>query len=306
VNDPILVVMAAGIGSRYGGLKQIDPVGEHGELIIDYSLYDAVRAGFRRAVFVINPENEAAFRARIGDRMEQRLEVRYAHQRLDTLPEGFSVPRGRAKPWGTGHAVLCCGALIDAPFAVINADDYYGRSAFTSLYDFLKTHERQSGSLRCALVGYVLQNTLTDHGFVARGICSRGKDGRLSGITERTRVERRNGGVSYSEDGGATWSPLAPDATVSMNCWAFPAAAMDELQALFPRFLETKARENPLGAEFYLPSAVDSMMRNGAKVEILPSADRWYGVTYREDKPVVETAVRRMHEAGLYPAPLWA
>jgi len=305
LKDPILVVMAAGMGSRYGGLKQIDPVGEHGELIIDYSLYDAMRAGFRRAVFVVGPENEAAFRERIGARMEKRLEVRYARQSLGALPEGFSVPSGRVKPWGTGHAVLCCGGLIDAPFAVINADDYYGRSAFQRLFDFLRTHEQESAPLRCALVGYVLENTLTDHGFVARGVCARDAEGHLAGITERTRIERRNGGVAYSEDGGNAWSPLAPDAMVSMNCWAFPEAVMAELRALFPHFLETKARENPLGAEFYLPSAVDSMMRNGAQVEILPSYDKWYGVTYREDKPVVEAAVRRMHETGLYPAPLW-
>ncbi len=305
MREPALVIMAAGMGSRYGGLKQIDPVDEQGQIIIDYSIYDAVRAGFKKIVFIIKKQNEKDFRDAIGSRIETHVDVRYVFQELDKIPEGFQVPEGRVKPWGTGHAILCCKDVLDGPFMVINADDYYGRSAFASMYDFLMNHEDDS-RYRYAMMGYILENTLTENGYVARGVCRADKDGYLTDITERTHIEKQNGRVVYTEDEGQSFTELAPDSLVSMNMWGFSGSILKELESGFPAFLRQGLAENPLKCEYFLPSVVSSLIEAGkATVSVLRSADRWYGVTYKEDKAVVTAAVRMMKEKGLYPENLW-
>lgn len=304
--QPILVVMAAGMGSRYGGLKQIDPVGAHGEIIIDFSLFDAMKAGFRDVIFLIKRSIESDFKEIIGSRMEKIMNVQYAYQELDDLPEGYSVPDARKKPWGTGHATLACRDLIDGrPFAVINADDFYGADAFSLIYDYLKgvADKPQSGDF--AMVGYILENTLTDHGHVARGVCVTGEDGYLKTIHERTHIEKRGGGAQYTED-GLTWTTIPRGSIVSMNLWGFTPLMMDELGARFPKFLDAALKNNPEKAEYFLPAVVDELLAEGkAAVKVLKSTDRWYGVTYREDKPVVVGAVKKMRETGAYPDRLW-
>lgn len=304
MKEPILVIMAAGMGSRYGGPKQIDPVGEHGEIIIDYSIYDALKAGFKRIVCIITHGIEADFKEILGDRLSKICEVRYAFQNTDSLPKGYTVPEGRQKPWGTGHAILSCGELIDAPFCVINADDYYGAEAFQIMYDYLKT-ARDGERYHYSMVGYILENTLTENGHVARGICTV-EDGYLTGIQERTRIEKHGGAAEYTEDDGASWIPIPAGSTVSMNLWGFTPGMINELQAGFPAFLDKALRENPLKAEYFLPFAVNSLLESGkADVRVFRSHDRWYGVTYRQDKPVVEKAIREMTAAGKYPENLW-
>ncbi len=304
MNEPILVIMAAGMGSRYGGLKQMDPVGPNGELIIDYSIFDAKRAGFKRIVFLIKHELEADFKQLIGNRIEREMEVSYAFQQLDALPAGYSLPQGRTKPWGTGHAVLCCKECIDAPFAAINADDYYGVSAFKTIYDYLK--EAQDDRLyRYAMVGYPVENTLTDNGYVSRGVCTTDADGHLETIHERTHIIKTIEGAMYTED-GETYHRIPAASPVSMNMWGFTPSFVRELDARFPRFLDEAMRENPLKGEYFLPFVVDSLLQEGkATVDVLHSPDRWYGVTYQEDKPVVVSALRGLVEAGVYPSPLW-
>lgn len=303
MKQPILVVMAAGMGSRYGGLKQIDPVGRHREIIIDYSLFDAYHAGFRKVVFIIKKEMEQDFKEIIGDRMSKIMQVAYAYQRVDDLPEGYSAPDGRTKPWGTGHAVLACKDLIDAPFAVINADDYYGKEAFRTIYDFL-IKAKEDTAYRYAMVGYILKNTLTENGHVARGVCGV-KNGILQNITERTRIEQRNGGAAYTED-GENWVPVDPDSTVSMNLWGFTPSIMQELEKGFRLFLKDALATDPLKKEYFLPTVVDELIQSGkAAVQVLTSHDRWYGVTYRKDKPVVEKAIEALIAEGIYPEKLW-
>lgn len=305
MQEPMLVVMAAGMGSRYGGLKQIDPVGENGEIIIDFSLFDALRAGFKKVVFVIKRENEADFRQAIGDRMSRHMEVSYAYQELSDIPAGYSVPDGRTKPWGTGHAIRACRELVDAPFAVINADDYYGGQAFSLLYDFLKNTSDDS-LYRYAMVGYVLENTLTEHGYVARGVCTVTDDELLKTINERVRIEKRGDKAEYTEDSGKSWVEIPRGSTVSMNLWGFSPSILHELDAQFPAFLENEVAQNPEKAEFFLPSVVDRLVEAGkATVRVLKSPDRWYGVTYREDKPVVVAALAKMRADGAYPNHLW-
>lgn len=302
--EPVLVVMAAGMGSRYGGMKQMDPVGKHGEIIIDYSLFDAIRAGFRRVIFIIQRKNEKDFREMVGDRISRYMEVQYAFQDLNDLPEGFALPEGRTKPWGTGHAVLACRNLIDAPFAVINADDFYGREGFAKIYQFLSGLEEGDTS-HFAMVGYILKNTLTDNGYVSRGVCSL-QGSRLVGITERTRIEKDGDGAHYSEDDGKTWMPLDAESTVSMNLWGFPASILKEMESRFGVFLKKAINENPLKGEYYLPGVVNELLaENKAEVEVLSSHDKWYGMTYREDKPVVQAALQKMAEEGIYPEPLF-
>ncbi len=302
---PVLVIMAAGMGSRYGGLKQIDPVDAEGDLIIDFSIYDALQAGFEEAVFIIKKENEADFRAAIGDRIEKYIKVRYVYQELTALPEGFAVPEGRVKPFGTGHAVLACRDVVKGPFAVINADDYYGKHAFRAIYDYLCTHEDDE-KYRFAMVGYILENTLTENGHVARGVCRTDEEGRLVEITERTKIEKRDGQAAFSEDDGATWTPVANDAIVSMNMWGFSNAVLKELEERFPAFLKENLAVNPLKCEYFLPSVVSSLMEEDkAVVEVLKSEDRWYGVTYHEDKQRVMDAIADMKKRGLYPEKLW-
>ena len=299
---PILLIMAAGMGSRYGGMKQIDPIGPDGEVILDYSLFDAKRAGFERVIFLIKQEMEQAFRDAVGRRAEKHLDVSYAFQEKDMLPPGFSVPEGRVKPWGTGHAVLCCRELIDAPFAAINADDYYGPDAFEKAYAFLK-NARDNG--RYMMVGYRLSNTLSATGSVSRGVCGIDSNGCLTDIRELTHIVGSPDGPLYTED-GKTYHLLDADTVVSMNLWGFTPDFLPALAAGFEAFLRDDMPENPLKAEYYLPGAVNAQIASGsASVEVLKSESRWWGVTYREDKPQVQQAMLQLRDAGIYPSPLW-
>lgn len=298
-----LIVLAAGIGSRYGGLKQIDPVGPGGELLIEYSVYDALRAGFERVVFVINDAIEEPFRERIGRKVERCCDTAYAFQRLDDLPPGFQVPAGRQKPWGTAHAVWTCRRLVDTPFAVINADDFYGRSSYEAVWRHLAAAAEQGRSHDYCLVGYRLADTLTEHGHVARGICSVAPDGTLVDIHERIHIERHGDAARFTED-GQTWVPLALDTPVSMNIWGFMTSLFAELEVRLPRFLA--AHGDDLKAEFFVPEVVGELVREGrASVQVLPTHDRWYGVTYQQDRPELSRAVEGMIERGIYPARLW-
>ena len=305
MKKPVLVIMAAGMGSRYGGLKQIDPVDDSGHIIIDFSIYDAIRAGFEKVIFIIKKENEADFRECIGDRIADKVQVEYVFQDLHNLPEGYEVPEGRQKPWGTGHAVLSCLSCVDGPFAVINADDYYGREAFQVIYDFLSSHQ-DGEKYQYAMVGYYLKNTLTENGHVARGVCDVNDAGKLTGIVERTRIEKHTDGPAYTEDEGESWVDLSEDSIVSMNMWGFTASMLKELKDRFAQFLEENLSKNPLKCEYFLPFVVDELLKEGkAEVTVLKSADRWYGVTYKEDKPVVVQAIKELKSAGLYPEGNW-
>ena len=298
---PVLIIMAAGMGSRFGGLKQITPVGDRGEIIMDFSLYDAWKAGFRKVVFVIKKEKEADFRAIVGPHVENRMEVRYVFQELTDIPDGFSVPEGRQKPWGTGHAVRACRHAVDGPFAVINADDFYGPGAFRALYDFLSADGPENEH---AMVGYRLRNTVTENGYVSRGICS-SADGWLTDITERTHVEKRGDHAAFTED-GEHYFDLPGDTLVSMNFWGFRKNMMDAFDRRFADFLRNDVPANPLKAEYYLPSVANAeMAEHGARVRLLPCEETWYGVTYREDLPSVQAAVADMKRRGIYPAALW-
>jgi hypothetical protein len=305
MKKPILVIMAAGMGSRYGGLKQIDPVGPAGEVIIDYSLYDAKRAGFETVIFIIKHEIEAQFKAAIGHRISRYMNVKYAYQQLDDLPEGYALPAGREKPWGTAHAILAARDLIDAPFAVINADDYYGPQAFQVIYDYLSTH-RDGDKYSFAMVSYLLKNTTTANGHVARGICVTDEAGNLSSVTERTRIEEFPGGIHFSTDEGSTWVEVDPNTPVSMNLWGFTQSFVTEAKARFARFLDVALVENPLKGEYFLPSVVTQLLDEGkATCKVLSSHDKWYGVTYQADKPQVTAALQEKTRDGLYPSPLW-
>ena len=305
MKKPVLVIMAAGMGSRYGGLKQIDPVDEYGHMIIDFSLYDAKQAGFEKVVFIIKKENEEIFKEVIGSRIAEYMEVAYVFQDLQNIPEGFTVPEGRVKPWGTGHAVLSCIDIVDGPFAVINADDYYGRKAFQVIYDYLASHE-DDDKYRYTMVGYRLENTVTDNGHVARGTCTTNDAGELIAIHERTRIEKHVDGIAYTEDEGATWTTVPGNTLVSMNMWGFTESILKELQKHFPALLEKGIKENPLKCEYFLPEVVSGLLADGkATVAVLSSSDKWYGVTYKEDKPVVVAAIRSMKDRGIYPEKLW-
>ncbi|MBQ4617604.1 MAG: NTP transferase domain-containing protein [Clostridia bacterium] len=305
---PTLVIMAAGMGSRFGGLKQVTPVGPQGEKLIEYAIYDAQKAGFGKVVFIIKKAIEEEFKANIGERVSSQIPVEYVFQELDRLPEGFAIPEGREKPWGTGHAVLCCDGVVDTPFAVINADDYYGAECFKLLADFFKKEQPQDGKLHVAMVGYELRNTLTENGSVSRGVCETDENALLTSIIERTRIEWRDGVPAFTED-GETWETLPETTTVSMNCWGFPAGALKEFKQLFVDFLtdlQNDAAKNPIKAEFYLPFAVDTLMQNGtADTTVMTTADKWYGMTYKEDHQTVIDAIATMSDNGKYPSPLW-
>ena len=304
---PVLVVMAAGMGSRYGGLKQIDPVGSHGEAILDFSLFDAYEAGFRTAVIIIKEAIKEDFMSTVGERLKKcPMEIRYAYQELDKLPEGYAVPEGRTKPWGTSHAVLCAKDEVDgAPFAVINADDYYGKEGYKVIYDFL-ANNADDEKYRYCMVGYELGKTVTENGSVARGVCESDADGYLTVVTERTKIEQYEGGIHYTEDDGATWTDLSADTIVSMNLWGFTASFLEEVEARFPAFLDAVLGKNPGKAEFFLPSSVTALLNeNKATVRVLTSPDKWYGVTYAADKPVIVAALREMTAKGMYPENLW-
>ena len=304
---PVLVVMAAGMGSRYGGLKQIDPVGSQGEAILDYSIYDAYEAGFRTAVIIIKEAIREDFMQTVGARLQKSpMEIRYAYQELHKLPEGYSVPEGRTKPWGTSHAVLCArDAIGDAPCAVINADDYYGKSAFRVIYDYL-SQAADGEKYDYCMVGYELGKTVTDNGSVARGICQTDAENYLTDIHERTRIEKFPGGIHYTEDGGESWTDVPAEAIVSMNFWGFTPSFLQEIESSFPGFLDDILRANPMKGEFYLPALVSKLLKNGkATVRVLQSPDKWYGVTYAADKPGVVAALREMAAQGKYPDGLW-
>lgn len=311
MNKPVLVIMAAGMGSRYGGLKQIDPIGPNEELIIDYSLYDAQKAGFDKVAIIINKNNEKAFQKSIGKRIEGKLEIEYIYQDINDVPSDFLVPEGRVKPWGTGHAVLSCRNKVCSNFAVINADDYYGPSTFQVMYDYLKelkdTKTDTNFQYQYAMVGFILENTLSEYGHVARGICSIDKNGYLSSIIERTKIKKFDGAVKYYQDGEG-WVPIPPGSTVSMNIWGFTPSIFKELENGFSLFLKRSAenKENILKAEYFLPEVVGNLIAEGkARVKVLKSQERWHGITYAEDKSGLKTAIRDMIDRGVYPEPLW-
>jgi len=302
MQKPTLVVMAAGMGSRYGGLKQIDPVGNHGEVIMDYSLYDAMQAGFEKVVFIINRRIEQEFYEVIGRRAEKHMDVHYVFQQPDAmLPKGFSVPSERVKPWGTAHAILCCKDIVREPFAAINADDYYGKHAFSVLYDYLST-AKDGEKADYSMVGYLAKNTLTEFGSVARGVCKVSAENELIDIVERLKIFKMPEGPAYTEDDGKTFVHFDGDTFVSMNFFGFTASLFAELEAQFPVFLTNAMANNPLKAEFLIPQEVGRLLREDkARVRVLSSPDRWYGVTYQEDKPEVQRALRELTRAGVYP-----
>ena len=303
MNKPVLVVLAAGMGSRYGGLKQIDALGGNGEAILDYSIYDAYQAGFRTAVILIKEAIREDFMATVGKRLASSpMEIRYAYQELNKLPAGYSVPEGRVKPFGTGHAIICAGEEVgNAPFVVINADDFYGRTAFQKMYEFLSA---ATDPFDYCMVGYELGKTVTDNGSVARGVCSTDAQGNLTTITERTRIEKYPGGIHFTED-GKTWTDLPADTTVSMNFMGFMPSFLEEATELFPKALDEILAKNPLKGEYFLPAIVQQMLTEGrATMKVLTSPDKWYGVTYAADKPVVVAALKKMTEDGIYPEKL--
>ena len=297
-----LVILAAGMGSRYGGLKQIDPITDHGEFIIDFSIYDAVKAGFDKVVFIIKEENYDAFRETVGTRVEPYIKVEYAFQSLDKIPEGFAIPEGREKPWGTSHALLCAEEFVDDNFAVINADDFYGRDAFMKLAEHLKSLDVKSTNY--CMIGYVLRNTLTENGTVSRGRCETDEKGMLSSITELTKIKTAGSDAEYLNDAGE-WEALSGDTVVSMNCWGLTPAIFGELKAGFAAFLASE-KGKELKSEYYLPGAIDDMMQAGkCAVKVYSTTAAWYGVTYSEDKAGVKNALRALMDGGEYPHKLW-
>ncbi|MCR4686133.1 MAG: nucleotidyltransferase [Lachnospiraceae bacterium] len=306
MENPVLVIMAAGMGSRYGGLKQIDPVDKEGNKIIDFSIYDAYRAGFKKVIFIIKKENEELFKEVIGNAVSNKMEVEYAFQDLNDVPEGFVIPEGRVKPWGTAHAIYCARNIINGPFAVINSDDYYGVDAFQVMYDFLTTHEDDEKH-RFAMVGYKLENTLTENGYVSRGCCNTDEKGRLSDVIERTHIIKTEDGAAFSEDDGVTYTPIPVDTLVSMNFWGFSKGIMAELKESLDYFFENTVAGNPMKSECYIPLEVGRLLKeNKATVEILTSNDKWFGVTYKEDKPFVEASIQALKDKGVYPDKLWS
>ena len=305
MKKPALVIMAAGMGSRYGGLKQIDKIDDAGHIIMDFSIYDAKRAGFEKVVFIIKRENEALFREVIGDSVAQQMDVEFAFQDINNIPEGFCVPEERVKPWGTAHAVLSCMEKVDGPFAVINADDYYGAEAFQLIYDYLSSHQ-DNDKYRYAMVGYELGKTVTENGYVSRGVCEVNENQELISVTEKTRIEKKDGGIAYTEDNGETWVSISADTTVSMNMWGFTNSILQEIKNRFPAFLEEGLKKNPLKCECYLPTIVSELLaEDKATVTVLKSHDQWHGVTYKEDKPLVVKAIQNLKDDGLYPEYLW-
>ena len=312
--EPVLVIMAAGMGSRFGGLKQIEPISDKGEILLDFSLYDAVMAGFQKVIFVIKKENEADFRALIDEKAGKYIDVAYAYQELTDLPQGYAVPEGRTKPWGTAHAVLAARRLADGPIAVINADDYYGPGAFQIIYEFLANAEEDAAGKtegktqphHYCMVGYEIENTLTENGFVSRGVCETDANGMLAAITERTKIRWQGEKIVYTDDDGAVLGEIPRGQIVSMNFWGFTESMLQEMEAGFPAVLDKILAENPLKGEYFLPGVVDRLIREGkADVKVLRSRDRWYGVTYKEDKESVVNALQSMKDKGEYPDKLW-
>lgn len=301
MNQPVLVIMAAGMGSRFGGLKQITPVDEQGQKIIDYSLYDAWKAGFRKVVFIIKHQIEEDFKNNIGKRMEAYFDVRYVYQEVDKLPDGYAVPEGRTKPWGTAHAIACAKDAIDGPFAVLNSDDYYGTHAMQAIYEFLKEERKTSEH---AMVGYLVRNTVTESGYVSRGVCEV-KDGFLQDIVERTHIEKRGSDAAYTED-GEHYIDLSGDTVVSMNLWGFQQEILEQFVGRFPAFLAENLPKNPMKCEYYLPSVANAQLKeNLGTIRVLTTDDVWHGVTYAEDLQSVKDAIHEMKTQKIYPENLW-
>ena len=297
MQEPTLVILAAGMGSRFGGLKQITAVDDHGHAIIDFSLYDAYRAGFRKVVFIIKNEIEEDFKNRVGRRMEKYFDVKYVYQQLDVLPAGYSVPEGRVKPWGTGHAVMCCAGVVDGPFAVINADDFYGPSAYSTLFDFLKEDRADNEH---AMVAYELRKTVTENGSVARGICSV-ENGYLTDVVERTHIEKRGDDAAFTED-GVNFVAVSGSVPVSMNFWGFGKSMLRELQGRFPAWLDENLPANPLKCEYFLPSVANAVIKeNRGSVRILNCHETWHGITYKEDMDSVVNYLAKLRRQGIYP-----
>jgi dTDP-glucose pyrophosphorylase len=298
---PTLLVLAAGMGSRYGGLKQMDPMGPNGETVLDYSVYDAIRAGFGRVVFIIREDFAEAFRQGVGSRFADVIEVDYAFQKLDDLPEGFSVPEGRTKPWGTAHAIRAARHLVKESFAVINADDFYGRDAYVRAAEFLNTPRTENDKAHYAMIGYPLINTLSDHGDVNRGICTRSADGLLASVEEYVKIERDSDGVVRGNALDGTRSEVCEKSPVSMNFWAFTHCFMDHLETEFSHFLKNFITVEK--SENYIPTVVDALIRSGkADCAVLDTTSHWFGVTYPDDKQHVVSSIRTLIETGEYPA----
>ena len=306
MNKPVLVVMAAGMGSRYGGLKQIDPVGPNGEIIIDYSLFDAKKAGFETVIFIIKKEIEKDFKETISPRIPKGMTALFAYQDVNDLPEGYTVPENRIKPWGTAHAVCAARNIIDSPFVVINADDYYGSESFRVIFEYL-SNCKENDVYNFAMVAYELENTLTDNGYVSRGVCRTDANDMLTSVVEHTHIEKDgNWGAKFTLDNGETWDELDPYSLVSMNLWGFTPDFIREAWEGFPQFLNDALKTNPEKAEYFLPTVVTTLINSGkAEVKVLRSSDKWYGVTYKEDKPMVQAALKHMHDNGTYPSSLW-
>ena len=305
-NKPTLVIMAAGMGSRYGGLKQVDKITDAGEIILDFSLYDAMMAGFDRAVFVIREEHREIFREIVDERAGRFMEIEYAYQDINDIPEGFSVPEGREKPWGTTHAIYACRNLVDGPFLVINADDYYGPGGFVSVYEYLSKIEDDKEPYDFCMAGYMLENTITENGHVTRGVCEVDADGFLEDIVERFKIQRKDGDICYYDEGEDKWVPLPQGTKVSMNFWGFTRAFIDEAIAGIDEFFEKDVPANPMKSEYLLPSTVDNMIKSGrARVKVLPCHDKWCGVTYKEDWQSVHDELQSKKDKGEYPEKLW-
>lgn len=300
MKKPTLVILAAGMGSRYGGMKQIDGVGNHGEPIIEFSIYDAKEAGFEKVVLIIKREHEELFKSCLTDRVSKHMEVAFAYQDMLNIPEGIEVPEGREKPWGTTHALLACKGVVNEPFAIINADDFYGKDAYKKIYNFLTTEVEDD---HYGMVGYVCNNTLTDNGTVTRGVCEQ-EDGYLSHIVEIQKIARKDGHAIYEENG--EWKDLPDDTLVSMNFWGFTPKIFDEVEGIFENFLKDAIKENPMKCEHVIPTAIGDLVRDKVcKVKMLSSEDQWFGVTYQEDKPLVVEKIQAMKDAGVYPDVLW-
>lgn len=301
MNQPTLVILAAGMGSRYGGMKQIDGVGNHGEPIIEFSIYDAKQAGFENVVLIIKREHEEAFKQALTNKLEGKINVRFAYQDMCNIPEGFTVPEGRVKPWGTTHALLACKGIVDGPFAIINADDFYGRDAYKVIYDFLTTEVKDN---QYAMVGYPCINTLTDNGTVTRGLCQEDENKCLASIVEIQKIAKKDGHAVYEDNG--EWKEISDTSLVSMNFWGFTPAIFKDMEEIFAKFLQEHLEENPLKCEHVIPTAVGTLVKeHKCSVKMLSSKDAWFGVTYKEDKPNVMQKIQEMKDAGIYPDQLW-
>ncbi len=305
MEKPVLVILAAGMGSRYGGLKQMDPIDKEGHKIIDFSIYDAKQCCFEKVIFIIKKEMEQVFKECVGNPISRHMQVEYVFQELDNVPKGFQIPEGRVKPWGTTHALLCCKDVIDGPFMVINSDDYYGKSGYAKMYQFLTSHQDDE-KFRYAMVGYELGKTLTDIGSVTRGCCKTDEDNYLLDIVERKMLVKTKEGAAYSEDEGKTFTEIGLKTPVSMNMWGFGKSIMPEFEKALDLFFKEKVALNPLKSECLIPTEVDVLLKNEkATVKVLTSSDQWFGVTYKEDKPYVMESIQKLKDAGQYPAKLW-